>query len=158
MFLGSLNRDHEGKTYPGNWSTPCLQNTVKGPKVITVVTENKKLITLIASNTQLITLITNNTQIVTLITDNTQLITFFTDNTQLITLIASKTQVIALLVQIKHGIILSKVHKSQVKYEICACSMKMREKITLNFRLINKDYIWVIIRLFYFHKVVLFNC
>lgn len=98
---------------------------------------------MIASNTQLITLITNNTQIVTLITDNTQLITFFTDNTQLITLIASKTQVIALLVQIKHGIILSKVyvHKSQVKYEICACSMKMREKITLNFRLINKDYI-----------------
>lgn len=56
-------------------------------------------------------------------------------------MIASKTQVIALLVQIKHGIILSKVHKSQVKYEICACSMKMREKITLNFRLINKDYI-----------------
>lgn len=108
-----------------------------------MVTENKKQITLIASNTQLITLITNNTQIVTLITDNTQLITFFTDNTQLITLIASKTQVIALLVQIKHGIILSKVHvhKSQVKYEICACSMKMREKITLNFRLINKDYI-----------------
>lgn len=98
---------------------------------------------MIASNTQLITLITNNTQIVTLVTDNTQLITFFTDNTQLITLIAStgKTQVIALLVQIKHGIILSKVHKSQVKYEICACSMKMREKITLNFRLINKDYI-----------------
>lgn len=152
MFLGSLNRDHEGKTYPGNWSTPCLQNIVKGPKVITVVTENKKLITLIASNTQLITLITNNTQIVTLITDNTQLITFFTDNTQLITLIASKTQVIALLVQIKHGIILSKVHKSQVKYEICACSMKMRTKITLNFRLINKDYIWVIIRLFIFIK------
>lgn len=96
---------------------------------------------MIASNTQLITLITNNTQIVTLITDNTQFITFFTDNTQLITLIASKTQVIALLVQIKHGIILSKVHKSQVKYEICACSMKMREKITLKFRLINKDYI-----------------
>lgn len=102
-------------------------------------------------------MVTENKKLITLITDNTQLITFFTDNTQLITLIASKTQVIALLVQIKHGIILSKVHISQVKYEICACSMKMREKITLNFRLINKDYIYHN-QTFHFHKVVLFNC